>query len=147
MTLQKWLDEKRIKPHQTTAEEINSLYKLVERDLTDAEVPGLSADMRYTITYNAALQLATIVLYASGYRTSKMGHHWVTFQLLTELLGQHAKEQADYFDNCRTKRNAAEYVQAGAISEAEVKELLEEVYAFNENVSLWLKQHHSNLLP
>ena len=147
MTLNRWLDEKRIKPHQATAEEIKSLFNLVDRDLSDAVVSGLSADMRYTIAYNGALQLATVVLHACGYRTSKIGHHWVTFQVLQELLGPDSEERSDYFDNCRAKRNAAEYVEVGAVSEAEVKELIEEVQAFKQDVLDWLQQHHPNLSP
>jgi hypothetical protein len=40
---------------------------LVDRDLSDASREEISMDWRFNIAYNAALQLATIVLYARGY--------------------------------------------------------------------------------
>jgi len=38
------------------------MFKLVERDLADAAVEGLSTDRRFLIAYEAVLNLATIVL-------------------------------------------------------------------------------------
>jgi hypothetical protein len=43
------------------------LLSIVERDLLDAQGP-ISADRRFGITYNAALKLCTILMYASGFR-------------------------------------------------------------------------------
>jgi len=81
---------------------------LVDRDLADAQISALSPDRRFVTAYNAALQLATIVLRASGYRTSGAGHHWTTFQTLLEILGESERPRADYLDSCRRKRNVAD---------------------------------------
>jgi hypothetical protein len=86
MSLQRWLGERRLRLHRSSAEEIKALWEIVARDLKDAIVEQLSLDRRYASAYNAILQLATIVLRASGYRTAGEAHHWLTFQALSLLM-------------------------------------------------------------
>lgn len=138
MSLQTWLSEGRLRPHSGSEQETADLLRVVERDLADAGILALSADRRFTTAYNAALQLATIVLRASGYRTAGVGHHWITFQTLPELMGAALQVRADYFDACRRKRNIADYDAAGEISDAETEELLAEVLEFRRDVQEWL---------
>ena len=85
--LKKLLNDGRIRPHKTSVKEIADLLRVVDRDLADAAIPQLSTDRRFATAYNAALQLATIALYASGYRVSGSGHHWATFHVLPEIIG------------------------------------------------------------
>jgi integrase len=76
MSLEQWLSEVKLKPHQTTRQEVSQLLQAVERNIRDASIEALSPGNRFTIAYQAALQLATILLYASGYRPSaSVGHH------------------------------------------------------------------------
>lgn len=75
MTLKRLLADGRLRPHQTSAKEIADLLILVTRDMEDAAFEGLSADRRFATAYNAALQLATVVLRAAGYRTADAAHH------------------------------------------------------------------------
>ncbi len=145
MTLRNLLSERRIRPHDSSAEEIADLFQVVGRDLQDTQVANLSPDRRFTTAYNAALQLATVVLRAAGYRTTGSAHHWVTFHVLPELLPPGEIGRADYFDACRRKRNTADYDAVGMISDAEVKELLGEVGEFRKDVITWLQREHSNL--
>lgn len=77
MTLEELLVERRLRPHQTSPQEIADLLRVVDRDLADAEVPQISADRRFATAYNAAPQLATIALHAAGYRAARAGHHWL----------------------------------------------------------------------
>lgn len=85
MTLRDLLAEGRFRPHKTSQKEVADLLQVVNRDLVDAAVTQLSADRRFAIAYNAALQLATIALHAAGYRAVGSAHHWVTFQVLPEI--------------------------------------------------------------
>jgi len=62
---------KRVRHQATSADEIRALFRVVERDLEQAKVPGLYPDGRYALLYNAALQLATIVLRLKGLQ---LGH-------------------------------------------------------------------------
>ena len=145
MSLKRWSAEGRLRPHKTNRKEIHRLLDIVRRDLKDASVKGLSADRRFLIAYEAALALATIPLYCAGYETHGRGHHWMTFRILPEVMGGSYANLADYFDQCRAKRNVGTYDQGGQISEAEANELLVEVVSFQDEVLKWLKGHHPHL--
>jgi hypothetical protein len=67
VSLKKLINEGRLQQHSTNKNEIQNLFKLVDRDLKDAKIKQLSTDRRFATAYNAALQLATIVLHAAGY--------------------------------------------------------------------------------
>src|SRR5215470_2442176 len=99
MNLKKYVDDERICPHKSSRDEIEQISAIVERDLLDAASDSISADRRHATAYNASLQLATIVLHASGYRAkSKIGHHWVTLVLIPELMGKEKLQQARLFN-------------------------------------------------
>lgn len=78
MSLKQWADNKWLKPHQTSPQEIAGLLAIVERDLEDA-TGSISPDWRFGIAYNAALKLCTILLHASGYRPEKTLQHYCSF--------------------------------------------------------------------
>jgi len=139
------LDEGRLRRHKTSAKEIAELFRLVDRDLADAQISGISADRSFSTAYNAALLLATILLRATGHRTAGHGHHWTTFQVLPEIMGKAEQGRADYLDSCRRKRNIADYDTAGVISDSEVEEILEETKSFRKDVVDWLSKKHPDL--
>jgi hypothetical protein len=127
MSLEGWKDSGWLREHETSAKEISGLMALVERDLTDAAREEISTDWRFNIAYNAGLQLATAVLYASGYRAGKgESKHYRTIQALPLIMGPEFLPVKDYLDNCRRKRNVNEYDRAGTVSEKETHELLED---------------------
>jgi hypothetical protein len=147
MFLKDLLADGRIRPHKASPEEVADLLRVVIRDLADAEIQQISIDRRFATAYNAALQLATIALHAAGYRAIGAGHHWTTFHVLPEIMGPQAQAYADYFDNCRSKRNVSEYDRAGEISNQEIVEILAEVQAFRDDLLAWLEKTHPTLLP
>lgn len=147
MSLKELLADGRIRRHRTSAREIADLLRIVDRDLADAAVAQLSTDRRFATAYNAALQLATIALHASGYRAAGTGHHWATFHVLPEILGPQTQARADFLDHCRSKRNLADYDRAGEISEREAEEILLEARAFREELLAWLRNNHRTLVP
>ncbi|MCL5038142.1 MAG: hypothetical protein M1269_13680 [Chloroflexi bacterium] len=147
MNLQRFLNEERLRPHKTSPKEIADLFRIIERDLKDSRIKQLSVDRRFATAYNAALQLATVILYASGYRPTGIGHHWVTFEVLPELMGEESQAAGDYFNICRSKRNLTDYDRAGEISETEMAELIKEVELFRIKVIEWIKEKFPELLP
>ncbi len=147
MHLQNLLDEGKLRRHRTSAKEIAELLQVADRDLADAAFARISPDTRYVTAYSAALALAAIVLHAHGYRAVGFAHHSTTIQTLPVILGPEAQTRADYLDNCRTRRNTANYDRAGTISETEAAELLAEVTAFRTDVLEWLRRDHPALLP
>ncbi|MBN2543706.1 hypothetical protein JXI42_12645 [bacterium] len=143
MTLEKFQNQDKLKPHKTSDREINDLLRLVKRDLKDAQVKNISNDRRFATAYNAVFQLATIVLYCSGYQAKGIGHHYTTFQVVKEILGKEYNTLFDYFDSCRAKRNIADYRHVGIASVVELDELISEAEAFYDIVIKWLKENTS----
>jgi uncharacterized protein (UPF0332 family) len=146
MSLEDWARDRWLQRHKTSKQEITDLLGIVDRDLKDAE-GDISADWRFGIAYNAALKLCTILLYASGYRPEKNRAHYRTIAALPLILGADQKDNADYLDTCRGKRNTAEYDSAGAVTENEATELVEFVKEMRQGVIEWLKKNHSELSP
>ena len=145
MSLQSWLENGWLRRHKTSKKEIADLLKIIERDLKDAE-GGISDDWRFGIAYNAALKLCTILLYAEGYRPEKTLQHYRTIQALPLIFGENRKADADYLDACRSKRNIVEYDYVGAVTEGDVRELIEFVKEFKNSVLDWLRENHPELI-
>lgn len=145
MNLRRFLEGGQLRQHRSSPTEIRDLFRVVDRDLKDAAVRGVSDDLRFQQAYQAVLTLGKAILAAAGYRTHGAGHHWVTFQALREILGPDFHETLDYFESCRGKRNVLEYDRAGEVSEANSGELLGEARRFRSDVLKWLAVHHPAL--
>lgn len=147
MSLQQWADNGWLRPHQTSPQEVDNLLGIVQRDLDDAAAGDISADWRFGIAYNAALKLCTILLYAEGYRPPQTLAHYRSLQALPLILGAVRKNDADYLDACRVKRNTVEYDYAGGATDADAEELIEFARSLQADVIHWLKRHHPELAP
>ena len=145
MSLQDWLKSGRLKAHKTGGREIAQLLALVDRDLADARINELSADRRFATAYNAALQIATAVLAASGFRASKEGHHYWTIQSLAFTMNLDGKT-IEKLDKFRKKRNISDYEMTGMVSEQEVKEMLALAENLGASVLEWLQDNHPELV-
>lgn len=98
------------------------------------------------IAYNAALKLCTILLHASGYRPEKNLQHYRSIAALPLILGDQWKDEADYLETCRRKRNIAEYELAGVATEVDTAELVAFVKELRQEVLNWLNKYHPELL-
>ena len=145
MSLGDWLRNSWLVGHKTSAEEIAGLLAIVDRDLANAKVAGLSDDWRFNIAYNAALQAATAALAAAGFRAAREQHHYRTIQTLALTLGWPGGK-VNTLDRFRKKRNITGYESAGVISESEAKEMLEMATELRGAVVAWLRKQHPKLL-
>ena len=146
MSLLDWSKAGWLRPHQTSRQQITDLFAIVDRDLDDA-TRGLSPDWQFGIAYNAALKLCTILVYAEGWRPEKNLAHYRTLQALPLILGASRRDDADYLDTCRAKRNTAEYDAPGQVSAQEAKELAAFARELREDVIAWLEKKHPELSP
>ena len=146
MSLKQLLENKKLKEHKTTKEEILCLLQLIKRDIKDAQVQYLSSDRKFTTAYNAVLQSATILLYCKGYKTRGTGHHYTVFNAMKEILGKEYYDLSYYFDSCRAKRNLTDYTSAGVVSETEAEELLAESKKFKEVILQWVQKKYPDLI-
>jgi hypothetical protein len=146
VSLEDWLANHWLVAHEPTAQEIADLFAVVDRDLSDASVPRLSPDWQLGITYNAALQLATLALAAEGYRPGRERAHERAILSLRETVGVSART-VDFLDAIRRKRNQINYEHAGTTSAAEADELRRVVTALRADVAKWLRKRHPSLCP
>jgi hypothetical protein len=74
----------------TNRNEIAELLAVADRDLGASKTPGLHNDWSFNIAYNAALQVATAALAASGYQAERANHHYRVIDSLSLTLGTDA---------------------------------------------------------
>jgi len=117
---------------QSSQIEVSRLMGIANRDLEQAQLEVLHSDTRFSLAYNAALQLATVALRLEGVRVRKDAFHARTFAELKERLPKDKAHIADYFDRARRKRHAAAYEQVNVVSSSELDDLVEQVKQFRE---------------
>jgi hypothetical protein len=146
MTLKQWQDNRWLRSHRTSPEEIANLLAIADRDLQDAASSQISSDWQFGIAYNAALKLCTILLYAEGYRAATGLQHYRTIQAMSLILGDSLRKDVAFLEACRKKRNIVEYDAAGMASEKEAEELRAFTIQFRRTVVDWLKENHPEFL-
>lgn len=138
MTWAKLLADHRVAAEPTSKQELDELRQMVATNLKDAQLAGLSAQGRYEFGYNAARLMATVVIRASGYRvTSKVGHHYFTFQAL-EAADAAFATPATAFDVARAKRNDFSYDSPVPISDTDANDLVDAVKQFQQDAEKWI---------
>jgi hypothetical protein len=145
MSLEAYLNNRWIRAHETSAQEMTNLLAIVDRDIQQSQTPGLGAEWRFDIAYNSALQAATAALAASGYQAVRHNKHMRTIECLAFTVAVDSSD-VDMLDLCRRKRHAAVSEQAGAISDQEATEMLDLARRLRSCVESWLKQTHPHLL-
>jgi hypothetical protein len=104
VSLPDWLNNRWILAHVISQDEVAGLIAVVDRDINDSAVRGVSADGRLASAYNAALQLATLALAAEGYRPARDRAHERALLSLRHTVGT-AATIVDLLDLTRRKRN------------------------------------------
>jgi hypothetical protein len=144
MTWAKLLADNTVTAIPPTKGELDNLRSIVTRSLNDVTAPGLSADARFIMAYDAARTLSLMIVRSAGYRPRSVGSHYKTFVALEAADPAFAGLSA-YFDGCRIKRNASEYDFAGGVSDTDADGLLTSVRQFVPDAEAWIKTHHPHL--
>jgi hypothetical protein len=148
MSWTKLLQDGKVHRHKTSGNELAEIRRLVQRDLADAGLPGLSEDRRFATAYNAALQTAKMAVACAGFRVASVpGHHRITFEGAKLALGKTAAHLTDYFDACRRKRNEIDYTGAAIATTTEADELVLHAKAFLSIVEAWIAATYPALKP
>jgi len=131
--------------HRTTADEIEGLLHICDRDLEKAGIIEVGPDWRLSIAYNAALQAATAALAAAGYRAKKEGQHYRIIQSLAFTIRANPAviKQLDKF---RRKRNISDYERVGMVTGQEADEMIALAGRLRRDVELWLRNEHPDLV-
>ena len=146
MSLEQWQRNGWLTPHTPSREEIADLLAAVDRDLASARTPGLHADWRLNIAYNAALQCAVTALAACGYRATREAHHFRVIESLALTLGSQFQTSSDRLNEFRKKRNISTYARPGVTSEKEVAEMMNLARNLRTQLKTWLKANNPALL-
>jgi hypothetical protein len=148
MSLELWLRNGWLQQDEVSVAEIQQLLQVVDRDLADAQVVGLSADGRFQHAYDAALQLCMLALRATGYRVRKgQGHHKHGIDSLRYTLGEKWSETADHIERCSRLRGQAVYERIGVVSGQDADDLLQTATQLHTDVVNWLKTAYAALVP
>jgi hypothetical protein len=145
VNLRDWQANRWITEHRTNRLEILDLLAVADRDLTDSNVAGLSADARLALAYSGALQLATAALSACGYRAARERHYHTVIQSLAHTIAADPR-LIDEFDSFRKKRNISGYERPGCVSEHEADRIAALALRLRHDVERWLRAHHPELL-
>ncbi len=145
MSLETWSS---LNPHDPTVAEIQQLFEVVERDLGDAG-KDVSPDTRFSLAYNAALQLCTIALHAEGFETNRKvrGHHNTTINSLPLTIGEEQREAHVFLSRCSRQRGQTLYERVGVVSHQDAGDLLETARTLRASTVEWLKRRHPALVP
>ena len=122
------------------------LLAAAQRNIVDAQLPGLSAENRFDASYKANMQLAMLALNANGYRTltSKPGHHQTAIRSLVLSVGV-SRETVIVLDALRKQRNLSDYT-GDLITDNAAAECLASARDLLTHVGAWLKRHRPDLL-
>ena len=143
VTWKQLLAEGRVEHHATSRDEIDGLRGVVERNLQDASLAGLSPDNSFGLAYESALLLGKMVVACEGYRVKGAGAHHATF--LATALAMGSLPVIDYFDRCWRKRNVLSYDASKVATASEAAEIRKAVPAFRKVVEDWIRKHRPEL--
>ena len=118
----------------------------MQRDLDDSRARDVSADWRFNIAYNAALQSAKAALAAAGYRVARgADNHNRTLESLSLTVGLDASS-VRRLHVFRKRRNTTEYDHAGVTSEAEADEVRALAESVRDQVVRWIEETRPDLV-
>jgi hypothetical protein len=149
MSLQNWLQIGHLTNHQATLAEVRNLLGVVDRELADAGVAGLSDDGRFTHGYEAALLLCKLALHASGFELQKRapGHHSLWINSLEFTLGATHKPTMIHLSKSSKIRHTSLYDHAGVVQKQDADDLLEAARQLRADVLNWLRSQHPTVVP
>jgi hypothetical protein len=145
VNLKDWLNKGWVVSHKTSSEEIAELFGVADRDLNDCKAEGLSPHWKLAIAYNAALQMATAALAASGYRSSREAHHLRVIQSLRYTTNAEPFLVVE-FDAFRKKRNIGGYERAWAVTDKEADEMVILATKLRADIEKWFMKNHPEFL-
>jgi hypothetical protein len=147
MSLEAWREAGLVVPYEATPEEIADLFAVAEIDLRDAAIAELSPERKLGCAYGAILSAGRAALHAAGYRVpnSNPSHHHYVIQSLRYTVGL-APSIVLQIEALQKKRNTADYVRVGGVSDALAAEACALAGDLLKSVRQWVITNHQDLL-
>ncbi len=146
MTLENLFQIGKLKSHKPTPEEISKLLVASQRNLKDAQIKAISAELRFDAAYKAVMQCALTALMANGYRpsTNEPGHHATVIQSLPKTISL-SNDRMITLDKLRRMRNLCDYSSDG-ISEEETAACIRAAKNLLNDLERWLRAYRPDLI-
>ncbi len=146
MTLENLAQIGKVKPHNTSREEIARLMAAVRRNLKDAHLGGISSETRFDVAYKAVMQCGLVALMANGFRpsTNEPGHHATVIQSLPKTVGL-SNARVIVLDQLRKKRNLSDYTGEG-VSDEQASACVRTAEDLASTVEQWLRANRPELM-
>jgi len=147
MSLEAWREAGLVVPYEATPEEIADLFAVAEIDLPDAAIAELSPERKLGCANGAILSTGRAALHAAGYRVpnSNPSHHHYVIQSLRYTVGL-ASSIVLQIEALQKKRNTADYVRVGGVSDALAAEACALAGDLLKSVRQWVITNHQDLL-
>ena len=147
MSLRQWLDNAWLKQITPSAQVVESLLAIAEREIGDASLDGISVDGRFDHAYDAIRSLCEAALRASGYDVPRGGrkHEHVIASLEFTVDGQWTDE-VDLLDRARRLRHQSLYERIGVVQRQDADDLLATARRLLEATRRWLQETHPELV-
>ena len=124
---------------------VAKLLAAAQRNIADAQLPGLSPENRFDAAYKAIMQCAMVALWANRYRTStsQPGHHQTAIHTLPKTIGLE-QNTVIVLDALRKQRNVNDY-EGDPISEQSVAECIKQAEQLHQVVNNWIAINRPDL--
>lgn len=127
--------------------EVIGMWAKAVRSFRSSSLPELDRDAAFTLAYQAALQLATALVRAAGYRTRGEAHHHHTFAAVAALGLGDLSDAARDLNVIRQGRHSAIYDWEGATSEQDLARLRASALRLFAAGRTWLASARPALMP
>lgn len=145
--IQIMLDSRQLEEISPAPGEVEGTWAKAVRTWGSASLAGLDPDARFTLLYQAALQAATAVVRAAGFRVRGDAHHHHTFAAVAALGLGHLSDAGRDLNVIRQKRHRAIYDWETVLGERDVAELRTATDALFTRAHQWLRADHPALQP
>lgn len=141
------LDSREIEEMPAPDEEVLGMWRKALRTARSSAAPALAddRDSRFTLVYQSALQGATAVVRAAGYRVRGDSNHHLTFAAQAALAPDELAEAARSLNVIRQRRHAAVYDWQSTTLPAHLDSLREATSTLHREAYAWLRQQRASL--
>lgn len=121
--LQVMLDSRQIEEAPSADAELIGMWDKALRTFRSSRLDGLDPESGFTLAYQAALQAATTVVRAAGFRVRGEGHHHHTFAAAAAVGDREVADAARELNVIRQQRHGAVYDWEARVGERELAHL------------------------
>jgi hypothetical protein len=143
--IQVMLDSRQIEAVPADDPEVQGMWRKAVRSVASSGVAGLDADSAFTLAYQGALQAATAIVRAAGYRVRGEGHHHHTFAAAAALDLGDVSDAARELNIIRQQRHGAVYDWAAATRDQDLAALRSVATRLVEHGRRWLSVQRPQL--